>query len=109
MLELHQLDWQLQSTEAVSKMLDAMHSSKATSSALSVQIETYDFWLVLLCGDLAIASIANGENLSTSHAALPAMKVIHLSISGPAYTAFWSEVVPPSSIRGKLSGVAACI
>ena len=38
MLELHQLDWQLQLTEAVSNMLDAMHSRKAASSALSAQI-----------------------------------------------------------------------
>ena len=37
MLELHQLDWQLQSTEAVSNMLDAMHNSKAASSALPVR------------------------------------------------------------------------
>ena len=37
MLELHQLDWQLQLTGAVSNMLDAMHSSKGSSSALSAQ------------------------------------------------------------------------
>ena len=70
MLELHQLDWQLQLTGAVSDM----HSSKAANSAVcAVYSETHHYWLVLQCWDFAMAGIADGDKLSTSHTALPAM------------------------------------
>ncbi len=76
MLELHQLDWQLQSTEAVSNMLDAMHNSKAASSALPVRFVIKLIITGLSCsaGILRWPALLNWENLSTGHAALPAMK-----------------------------------
>ena len=106
MLELHQLDWQLQLTGAVSDM----HSSKAVSSALSVQF-TLKLIITGLCssaGTLLWPALLMGTN-SVQVIQLCQQWVMTVSDSGTAYTVVWSEVVPPSSIRGKLSGVAACI